>query len=198
VPCARLYIVFLLSFAVLLPAGARAQMSKTAKEKPGTLSGEVVNAKGAPVANAEILWQASDGRIPHVLHTDGQGRFHIPDMRAGFYELRASAGDAWSEWEHNVTVRPGAEVNVTLRLKFTPPTAIVVELKGTMRTWELPVPGAMPRDAAVDPKGNVWVTLQVTGHLARFNPDTREWKLFKVPTPNSSPSGLVSDRLGNI
>ena len=174
-------------------------MPKTAKEKPGSLSGEVVNAKGAPVANAQILWQVSDGRIPHVLHSDAQGRFQIPNLHAGFYELRASAGNAWSEWEHNVTVRPGMEVSVTLRLKFTPPPgAVAVELRGAMRTWEVPVPGAMPSDAAVDPKGNIWVALETTGHIARFNPDTQEWKLFKVPTPNSGPSGLVSDQSGNI
>ena len=195
----RLNFAIFLCSAVLLPAGARAQMPKTAKEKPGALSGEVVNAKGAPVADAQILWQVSDGRIPHVLHSDAQGRFHIPNLHAGFYELRASAGSAWSEWEHNVTVRPGAEVNVTLRLKFTPPPApIAVELRGTMRTWEVPVPGAMPSDAAVDPKGNIWVALQSTGQIARFNPDTKEWKLFKVPTPDSGTSGLVSDHLGNI
>jgi virginiamycin B lyase len=198
---ARLSIALFLYCAVLLPAGIRAQVPKAAKEKPGTLSGEVVNAKGTPVAGAQILWQASDGRIPHILHSDAQGRFHIPELRAGFYELRASAGGASSEWEHNVTVRPGGDVSVTLRLKFTPPAAAaaaVVELKGTMRTWDVPVPGAAPHDPAVDPKGNIWFTLQETGHIARFNPDTQEWKLFKVPTPKSGPHGLVSDAAGNI
>jgi virginiamycin B lyase len=196
---AGLDIAFLLCSAVLLPAGARAQVPKVARERPGTLSGKVVNAKGAPVAGAQILWQASDGRIPHVLHTDAQGRFHIERLRAGLYDLRASAGDAWSEWEQNVTVRPGSDISVTLRLKFKPPPApIAVELQGTMHTWEIPVPGAVPHGPAVDPKGNIWFTLQETGHIARFNPDTQEWNLFKVSTPDSGPQGLVSDGAGNI
>jgi virginiamycin B lyase len=67
-----------------------------------------------------------------------------------------------------------------------------------MRVWDAPVPGSVPHDSAVDAKGNIWFTLQETGHLARFNPDTHEWKLFKVQTPDSGPHGLVSDALGDI
>jgi virginiamycin B lyase len=195
---ARLDIVFLLCGAVLLPAWVRAQLPKVAKEAPGSLDGEVVSAKGTPVAGAQILWQAADGGTPHVLHSDAQGRFHIPKLRRGLYELRASDGGASSEWAHNVNVRPGGEANVTLRLASAEPVAAAVELKGTMRTWDVPVPDAVPHDPAVDPKGNIWFTLQKTGQLARFNPDTQEWKLFNVPTPNSGPHGLVSDAAGNI
>ena len=89
-----------------------------ARQKPGGLDGKVVNAKGAPVAGAQILWQAADGETPHVLHSDAQGRFHIEQLRTGSYDLRASASGTWSEWEHNVLVRPGDDANVTLRLTF--------------------------------------------------------------------------------
>jgi virginiamycin B lyase len=195
----RWNIVLLLGVAAFVCAQARAQVPKRARQKPGSLTGAVVNAKGAPVAGAQILWQAADGETPHVLHSDVHGRFHIDPLRAGLYELRASAHGAWSEWEHNVMVRPGSEANVTLRLTFkAPPVATAVQLKGAMRAWDVPVPGALPHDSAVDPKGNIWFTLQATGHLARFNPDTHEWKLFKVPTPDSGPHGLVSDIWGNI
>src|SRR5271169_3340591 len=196
---ARLNIAFLVCAAAFVPAGARAQAPKTAKQKPGGLDGEVVNAKGAPVAGAQILWQVADGETPHLLHSDAHGRFHIEPLRTGSYDLRASAGGAWSEWEHNVFVHPGNATNVTLRLSFKAPTvAAGVELKGAMRVWDAPVPGAVPHDSAVDPKGNIWFTLQETGHLARFNPDTHEWKLFKVPTDDSGPHGLVVDAAGTI
>jgi virginiamycin B lyase len=190
---------FLVCAAAFVSAGARAQGPKVAKQKPGGLDGEVVNAKGAPVAGAQILWQVADGETPHVLHSDAHGRFHVEPLRTGSYDLRASAGGAWSEWEHNVFVRPGNDTNVTLRLTFKPPPAAAgVALKGSMRVWDAPVPGAVPHDSAVDPKGNIWFTLQETGHIARFNPDTQEWKLFKVQTPDSGPHGLVSDALGDI
>jgi len=196
---ARLNIAFLACAAAFVSAGARAQVPKTAKQKPGGLDGKVVNAKGAPVAGAQILWQAADGETPHVLHSDTQGQFHIESLRSGLYSLRASASGAWSEWEHNVLVRPGNDTSVTLRLTFKePPVVAGVELKGVMHVWEAPVPGSVPHDSAVDAKGNVWFTLQETGHIARFNPDTHEWKLFKVQTPDSGPHGLVPDAFGDI
>jgi virginiamycin B lyase len=192
-------IVFLLGGMALLPTALRAQLPKQHKQGPGSLGGTVVNAKGAPVAGAQVVWQTADGGKPHALHSDAQGHFHIAQLRTGLYELSASAGGASSDWSHNVLVRPGAETNIKLRLESTaPPAQAVLELKGTMRTWDVPVAGALPHDPAVDPKGNVWFTLQGAGQLARFNPDTQEWKLFKVPTPESGPHGLVSDARGNI
>ena len=195
----RLNIAILVCFAAGVSIGLHAQAPKTPKRKPGGLEGEVVNAKGAPVAGAQILWQVADGETPHVLHSDAHGRFHVGPLRTGSYDLRASAGGAWSEWEHNVLVRPGSDTSVTLRLIFKePPAALAVELKGAMRVWELPVSGSVPHDSAVDAKGNVWFTLQETGHIARFNPDTQEWKLFKISTEDSGPHGLVASAQGDI
>ncbi len=195
----RLNIAILVCAAAFVSSRAQTQVPKVAKQKPGGLDGKVVNAKGASVAGAQILWQAADGETPHVLHSDAQGRFRIEKMRTGSYDFRASANGTWSEWEHNVFVRPGSDTNVTLRLTFkVQAVAAGVELKGVMRAWDAPVPGAVPHDSAVDPKGNIWFTLQESGHIARFNPDTHDWKLFKVQTPDSGPHGLVSDASGNI
>src|ERR1700690_2439293 len=111
-------IAFFICLAAFAPEGLRAQLPKMAKQKPGSLSGEVVTTKGSPVAGATILWQTADGGIPHLLHTDAHGRFHLDPLHAGLYDVRASAGGTWSEWEHNVTVLPGREANVRLRLAF--------------------------------------------------------------------------------
>ena len=192
-------IVFLVGSIALLPAGLWAQLPKERKQGPGNLDGTVVDANGAPVSGAQILWQGSDGRTPHVVYSDAQGHFHIPTVRAGLYDLRASSGHASSNWEHNVMVRPGGKSSVKLRLESTAlPVQAVLELEGKMRTWDVPAPGALPHDPAVDPQGNIWFTLQESGQLARFTPDTQEWKLFSVPTANSGPHGLISDAKGNI
>ncbi len=187
------HVVMVVCSAGFLCASSWAQLPKAPKQKPGGLEGQVVTAKGAPVADAQILWQVADGETPHVLHSDAHGQFHIERLRTGFYDLRASANGAWSEWEHNVLVRPGADTNVTMRLAFKPPVAPVgAELKGTMRIWDAPVSGSVPRDSAIDASGNVWFTLEQTGHIARFDPNNEEWKLFKIPTADSAPPAWFS------
>ena len=92
--------------------------------KPATmvLSGMVVDAKGQPVSQARVYWQDADGRFPHFLRTNAGGRFQSQAVKAGLYEVRAEAEGLWSEWAHNVLVRPGAGAEVTLRLvRKTPP-----------------------------------------------------------------------------
>src|ERR1700686_2636023 len=87
----------LLNFTLLtcaiafVSSGAHGQIPKSAvaKQKPGGLDGEVVSAKGAPVAGAQILWQASDGETPHLFPRDAQGRTHIEQRRTGFYDFHA-------------------------------------------------------------------------------------------------------------
>jgi hypothetical protein len=81
----------------------------------------VVSAKGAPIARAAVLYQASDGRTPRVVHTDAEGHFRIAEIRAGLYDLRAVKGKGQSAWSHNVLVRPGQQTSVTLRLVVEPP-----------------------------------------------------------------------------
>ena len=105
----------------LLPAHLGAQYPKQPKVAPASLGGEVVSAKGAPVARAAVLYQASDGRTPRVVHTDAEGHFRIAEIRAGLYDLRAVKGKGQSEWSHNVLVRPAQQTSVTLRLAVEPP-----------------------------------------------------------------------------
>jgi virginiamycin B lyase len=98
-----------------------------------------------------------------------------------------------------VLVRPGAASSLKLRLAtVAAPVKVTFELKGKMRTWDIPAGASMPLDSAADPLGNVWFTLQDAGQLARFSPDTQEWKLFKVPAGNSAPNGLASDPRGIV
>lgn len=96
----------------------------------GVLGGIVLNAKGAPVSAAEILWQTADGKAPHAARTDAAGRFRIAKLRQGLYDVRAEAAGMTSEWQHNVVVRPGGEASVTLRLSRRIPKPAAVEPPG--------------------------------------------------------------------
>jgi virginiamycin B lyase len=53
-------------------------------------------------------------------------------------------------------------------------------------------------DSVVDAQGNVWVALSGAGQIARFAPETQEWKLFKIPTENSGPGGVICDSKGFV
>lgn len=87
-----------------------------ARISEGTLDGVVLNGKGAPVAFAEVFWQAADGKAPHALRTNGRGQFRIAGVRQGLYDVRAEALGLTSEWEHNVLVRSGKVSSLTLHL----------------------------------------------------------------------------------
>jgi hypothetical protein len=82
----------------------------------GVLDGVVLNGRGAPVAFAQIFWQAADGKAPHATRTNGKGRFRIAGLNQGLYDVRAQASGMTSEWEHNVLVRSGKVASVTLHL----------------------------------------------------------------------------------
>ncbi|MGO9641628.1 MAG: carboxypeptidase regulatory-like domain-containing protein [Candidatus Acidiferrales bacterium] len=192
---AAAFISAILIFATQPPALRAASPDN----RPGTLIGIVVNAKGAPVAGAQVLWQNADGQSIHVLHTDAQGRFRVERLYAGLYDLRATSGTAWSEWERNILVRPGSEVSITLRLILTaPPGPPAVPLAGKITFFTVPVPAALPHDPAVDPHGDIWFTLQNVNRVARFDTKMLQWRFFTPPTANSGPHGLVSDAQGNI
>jgi hypothetical protein len=81
-----------------------------------TLSGVVLGPGGKPVANAVVTYQSGGGDTPHVVRTDAQGRFSIPQLRRDNYDLRASAQGMFSNWEKNVMLHSGEQKSVTLRL----------------------------------------------------------------------------------
>jgi protocatechuate 3,4-dioxygenase beta subunit len=105
--------VFFLAILVAVVCGGP---PATAAPPAGSLNGVVLNGAGRPMPRAEVSWQAADGTRPHSIHTDVNGRFQVTGLRPGLYELRAETGDTWSDWQHNVLVRTGAEASVTLRL----------------------------------------------------------------------------------
>lgn len=112
-----LFVMILICATVLLSPNVSAQYPKGHRVAPGSLDGSVITPKGKPVPGAEIIWQDSDGGVPHVLHSDRQGHFGIVRMRGGLYDLRASKGGIQSDWAHNVLIRAGRSTAVTLRLE---------------------------------------------------------------------------------
>jgi Carboxypeptidase regulatory-like domain len=83
-----------------------------------TLAGVVLGPDDKPVANASVTYESGGGNAPHVVRTDVHGRFLIAKLRADNYDVRASSKGIFSEWEKNITVRPGQTKTVTLRLIY--------------------------------------------------------------------------------
>jgi hypothetical protein len=105
-----------------LPAAAPFARNPTPQHKPlpsGKLSGTVLGPDGKPAAKARVMAQTSDGRFPRTTKTDAQGHFQLT-CPAGLVDVRARAGENWSEWMRNVRVRAGETASITIHIPGQP------------------------------------------------------------------------------
>jgi len=84
-------------------------------DRPGSISGYVRSASGAPQMGAvvEVLGEAA--RTVHVF-TDANGYFSATDLVPGLYNLKVSAASFLPTFKEGVGLRPGARVQVNLTL----------------------------------------------------------------------------------
>ncbi len=103
----------LLAFTLLFAPGLHAQ-----KRDQGdvTITGVVLGADEKPVPAAAVTCQSSAGVQPRVVHTDKNGHYRITGLKQDFYDLRATANGAYSDWEKNIPLRKAQTKEVTLRL----------------------------------------------------------------------------------
>lgn len=83
----------------------------------GTVGGQVLDVRGAPVADALVTLQSSEGSHLQTAETNQGGRFWFASLPEGQYSARASDHGRVSEWRQNVWVSPGHQTNVTLHLR---------------------------------------------------------------------------------
>ena len=124
----RIFSLFVMGIAVLLPAYTNAQ---TTKKTTTSLTGTVIGVNGKPVAHAAVSCESSGGIAPHAVHTDAKGRFIITGLKQDSYDLRASAQGANSEWQRNIPLKRGQTKDITLRLVIStepPPTMPVKQM----------------------------------------------------------------------
>lgn len=82
----------------------------------GTLAGTVVGTSGKPVVDARVTSQGADGTSPLSTTTNAQGRFFFPELKNGYYDVRAYHNGAWTDWKHNIEVKTGKQTEVKLQL----------------------------------------------------------------------------------
>ena len=117
VKAALLVILFIFPLAAELP-GAQVRVVPRARYRravpTGSIAGTVTLADGTPAAGARVMVQTSDGSSPRTTTTDAKGHFRVKNLRRGPYDLRARAGETWSDWKRHVHVRINEETSVTL------------------------------------------------------------------------------------
>jgi uncharacterized membrane protein len=109
----KLIFPLILGLALLFAAGVNAQ---TRKKTGATITGTVLDSNGKPVANASVTCQTSSGMKPRAVHTDTKGNFFITGLKQESYDLRASRGGAYSDWERNIPLRKSQTKDITLQL----------------------------------------------------------------------------------
>jgi Carboxypeptidase regulatory-like domain len=92
-----------------------------AQDSGSLLSGTVTRATGAPVANAQVSVKSSATGQSVSTVTDSTGRYQLPNLSPGDYELDVSA-EGYSTNSQKVTVAAGAAAtaNVTLAGVLSP------------------------------------------------------------------------------
>jgi hypothetical protein len=110
--------VLLLAIVLVVLVAVRGVSAAPQSKKLGSLSGVVLGPDDRPVPRASITYQSGGGNEPHAVRADSQGRFTITKLKADNYDLRASGKGVFSEWEKNISVKPGRTTNLTLRLIY--------------------------------------------------------------------------------
>jgi virginiamycin B lyase len=74
----------------------------------------------------------------------------------------------------------------------------MVDVKTNRVTHFQPPAGVSPRRLKIDHKGMVWIGDYFGGSLTRFDPTTKEFKIFKLPGLMPTPYGLAVDHADNV
>jgi hypothetical protein len=106
----RFALAFLLVPMLKLVASAQSEPGM------GTLAVIVPHSGGKLVAGASVRMPSSTGDNPHATKMNAPGRFSLPELVHGYYDVRASNKGAATEWKRNFEVRTGKQTAVTLRL----------------------------------------------------------------------------------
>ena len=75
---------------------------------------------------------------------------------------------------------------------------VMVDVKTNKVTHYQPAPGVSPRRLKVDSHGMIWFADYFGGQAVEFDPNTKQFKYFKMPGPMPTPYGFAIDHNDNI
>jgi hypothetical protein len=101
--------------ALLWAAGGRAAYAQW--QNAGSLTGQIVDGDGAPVEHARLEIEELGTGTTYEVHTDGQGRFLLPQVAPGSYRIDVEA-EGFAPWqEGGVEVGAGRQVDLAPQLE---------------------------------------------------------------------------------
>ncbi len=102
---------------LVIPASATGQSITS-----GSLIGAVINANGSPMPNVSVWVTNNSTGVAYALNTSRNGRFSLPLLPPGSYDVKAELLGYRPQSITNVPVRPGRQkrVEITLRLAAPP------------------------------------------------------------------------------
>jgi carboxypeptidase family protein/TonB-dependent receptor-like protein len=115
-------IVFLLALLLISLLG---QQTLRAQTTTGTILGTVNDSTGGVIPGATIQIRNTGTGVVNTTTTDGQGRFNVPDLQVGSYEVRATHMGFQTEVRQGITLSVGGQAVVDLALQVGETTQTV-------------------------------------------------------------------------
>jgi hypothetical protein len=144
----RASLIFLsLSMAPCLSVRLPAQSSSTAQ-----LSGEVVDAKGAPVAKATVRITDTDRNNSHLAITDATGRYTLPNLEVAPYRLEVAMPGFKTLVQKAIVLHVGdnREIDVTLETGPASEDTVVTEGANLVQTEQSSVSQIISRKTILE------------------------------------------------
>jgi hypothetical protein len=111
---------------MLLASAARAQAPVQNSATPGkesvagTLSGEVTDHRGTPLAGTSVIVTTPGGKVIASSTTDAGGMFRVVDLQPSDYTLIVKSKGFYDKIE-KIKIKPRKTEKIEIKMKFMPP-----------------------------------------------------------------------------
>src|SRR5579864_8481535 len=112
----NVYRTFVCTLALLLAIGDAAVVRLAAQAATATIQGTVTDASGAAVPDAMVQLRNINTGVTQTTTSNGQGRFVVPDLAVGEYEVQASKTGFSTVVRRGITLTVGAQSVVDFSL----------------------------------------------------------------------------------
>ncbi len=117
----RIFPSFVLTLLLVLTTLVSAQETLN----NASVSGRVLDPSGAVVARSTVTATQMATNQTHTVQTDGQGRFRLPYLPVGEYQISAQA-DGFLKASRQVQLTVGSAFDITLQLRLATETKVEV------------------------------------------------------------------------